>query len=398
MKAGRVLIVTHYWPPHVGGIETVAVEQASRLAERGWEVRVVTSRLRGDEAHERYGPVMVDRFRCVNLLERLYSVPVPLVSPTMLFGLWKRTRKADVVVAHGHVYIGTSFAAVAARLRKRPFVLVQHAPFIDYGRGLNVVERAADRTVGRRVIRSARTVIAVSEFTADFVRSLVPDAPIEIVGSGVDHGRFTANAAAAESRPSRARPTVLTVRRLVPRNGVDCLVEAWQRAGLGARAELVIGGTGPEIAEIQKLAAGDPSIRVLGYVPDDELPALYRNADLFVLPSRSGEGFGLVALEAMASGLPVLATSSGGVVDIVKDGVNGRLVPPNDVPGLAEALTQLVDDGPLRTELAQGARRSAGASTWDGSIDLLAGALVDAMVPPSVAPGRSTPERSHRTP
>ncbi len=201
MKTGRVLIVTHYWPPHVGGIETVAVEQASRLAERGWEVHVVTSRLRGDEAREHYGPVTVDRFRCVNLLERLCSVPVPLVSPTMLFGLWKRTRKADVVVAHGHVYIGTMFAAVAARLRKRPFVLVQHAPFIDYGRGLNVVERAADRAVGRRVIRSARTVIAVSEFTAEFVRSLVPGAPIEIVGSGVDHGRFTA----ARLRSSRGR-------------------------------------------------------------------------------------------------------------------------------------------------------------------------------------------------
>jgi glycosyltransferase involved in cell wall biosynthesis len=188
------------------------------------------------------------------------------------------------------------------------------------------------------------------------------------------------------------------VRRLVPRNGVDCLVEAWQRAGLRARAELVIGGTGPEIAAIQRLAASDPSIRVLGYVPDDELPALYQDADLFVLPSRSGEGFGLVALEAMASGLPVLATSSGGVVDIVKDGVNGRLVPPNDVPALAEALNRLVDDGPLRTELAQGARRSAGASTWDESIDLLAGALVFAMAQPSAGPGLSTSEPSRRKP
>jgi glycosyltransferase involved in cell wall biosynthesis len=394
VKAGRVLIVTHYWPPHVGGIETVAVEQASRLAVRGWEVQVVTSRLRGDQARERHGPVLVERFRCVNLLERLWNVPVPLVSPAMLLFLWKRARHADVVVAHGHVYVGTQFAALAARLTKRPFVLVQHAPFIDYGRGLNVLEHAADRTIGRRIIRSARIVIAVSDFTAEFVRSLVPDAPVEIVRSGVDHDRFTETA----PRPTRSRPTVLTVRRLVPRNGVDCLVEAWQRAGLRARAELVIGGTGPEIAAIQRLAAGDPSIRVLGYVPDDELPALYQDADLFVLPSRSGEGFGLVALEAMASGLPVLATSSGGVVDIVKDGVNGRLVPPNDVPALAEALNRLVDDGPLRTELAQGARRSAGASTWDESIDLLAGALVFAMAQPSAGPGLSTSEPSRRKP
>jgi D-inositol-3-phosphate glycosyltransferase len=395
VSQGRVLIVTHYWPPHVGGIETVAVEQATRLAARGWEVQVVTSRLRGDQSREQYGPVTVKRFRCVNVLERLWSVPVPLVAPTMLFFLWRRARHADVVLAHGHVYIGTLFAALAARLTKRAFVLVQHAPFIDYGRGLNALEHAVDRTVGRRIIRSARTVIAVSDFTAEFVRSLVPDAPIEMVRSGVDHDRFSAAIGARSPRP---RPTVLTVRRLVPRNGVDSLVEAWRLAGLGARAELVIGGAGPEIEDIQRLAAGDLSIRIMGYVPDDDLPALYQDADLFALPSRSGEGFGLVALEAMASGLPVLATSSGGVVDIVKDGVNGRLVPPNDVPALAEALTQLVEDGQLRTELAQGARRSADASTWDASIDLLAGVLLSAMAPPPAGPGHSTSDPWRPTP
>ncbi len=345
----RVLIVTHYWPPHVGGIETVAVEQASRLAARGWEVQVATSRLRGDQSQERYGPVAVKRFRCINLLERLWSVPVPLMSPAMLFFLWRRARHVDVVVAHGHVYVGTLFAALAARLTKRAFVLVQHAPFIDYGRRLNALEHAADRTVGRSIILSARTVIAVSDFTAEFVRSLVPDARVEMVRSGVDRERFNTSG----SRSSRTRPIVLTVRRLVPRNGVDCLVDAWSARSLGARADLLIGGNGPEVADIQRLAAGDPSIRILGYVPDDDLPMLYQDADLFVLPSRSGEGFGLVALEAMASGLPVLATSSGGVIDIVKDGVNGRLVPPNDVPALAEALTQLVEDAPLRSELAE---------------------------------------------
>jgi D-inositol-3-phosphate glycosyltransferase len=376
-----VLIVTHYWPPHVGGIETVAVEQARRLSDRGWEVTIATSRLRGDPAHESLGSIVVDRFRALNFLEHRFNVPVPLVSPAMLFGLWKRAGQADVIVAHGHVYLGTQFAAIVARLAKRPFVLVQHAPFIDYGRGLNVVERLADRTIGRRVIRSARDVVAVSEFTATFVRTLVPGAHVEIVRSGVDLGRFGAaepTATGATGAP-RARPIVLTVRRLVPRNGVDCLVEAWHLAGLSDRADLVLGGTGPEIDRIRTLAGDDPAIRVMGYVRDEELPALYRGGDVFVLPSRSGEGFGLVALEAMASGLPVLATSSGGVVDIVQDGVNGRLVPPNDVSALAEALIQLVDDGPFRTELARGARLAAAGATWDRSIDALEGALTAAL-------------------
>ncbi len=367
--------MTHYWPPHVGGIETVATEHALRLSDRGWDVRVATSRLGGDQARERLGPVDVQRFRCANFLERVFNVPVPLMSPTMLAGLRKQAGQADVIVAHGHVYLGTQFAALAARRTGRPFVLVQHAPFIDYGSLMNSLERAADRTVGRRVIRSARSVIAVSEFTAAFVRTLVPGTDVEIVHSGVDRRRFHANDAGTK----QDHPIVLTVRRLVPRNGVDCLLEAWHHGGLSERAALIVGGAGPEIENIRRLAADDPSIRIVGYVSDAELPALYREADIFVLPSRSGEGFGLVALEAMASGLPVIATSSGGVVDIVKDGVNGRLVPPNDVPALADALIQLVDNAPLRAELARGALDAACTSSWDESIDLLEETLVKAI-------------------
>ena len=242
VSQGRVLIVTHYWPPHVGGIETVAVEQATRLAARGWEVQVVTSRLRGDRARERTARSMV---RAVSLRQRPRATverPRPVGEPDHAVLPLEGARHADVVVAHGHVYIGTLFAAVAARLTKRPFVLVQHAPFIDYGRGLNVVDAPPTaRSVGGSSAPHARS-IAVSDFTADFVRSLVPDAPVEMVRSGVDHERF---AAAIGARSPRARPTVLTVRRLVPRNGVDCLVEAWRLAGLGARAELVIGGSRP---------------------------------------------------------------------------------------------------------------------------------------------------------
>jgi glycosyltransferase involved in cell wall biosynthesis len=141
---------------------------------------------------------------------------------------------------------------------------------------------------------------------------------------------------------------------------------------------LLVGGSGPEIDHIRRLAADDPSIQIMGYVSDEALPGLYRDADVFVLPSRSGEGFGLVALEAMASGLPVIATSSGGIVDIVTDGVNGRLVPPNDVTALAAALTQLVDDAPFRATLAQGAVDSACTSSWDESIDSLEETLVRA--------------------
>ena len=375
MTKGRILIVTHYWPPHTGGIETVAVEQARRLSERGWEVTVATSRLDGDRSREQCGSVAVRRFRCVNTLERALSVPVPLMSPSMLTFLMQEARRSDVIVSHGHVYLGALYLAVAARRAGRPLLVIQHSPFVDYGPTVNVLEKAADRTIGRFVLRSAMRIIAVSEFTATFVRSLIADATIDVVQSGIDTDRFHAG----RVDPRRERPRVVTIRRLVPRNGVDSLVQAWRSSCLGERADLVIGGAGPEMAHIRRLTSGDPSIDLLGYVPDEELPGVYRQADLFVLPSRSGEGFGLVVLEAMACGLPVIATASGGVVDIVADGVNGRLVRPNDATALSEGIAQLVDDASLRSRLRKGALATAEASSWDLSLERLEQSLVKAM-------------------
>ena len=169
---------------------------------------------------------------------------------------------------------------------------------------------------------------------------------------------------------------ILTVRRLVPRNGVDVLVRAWRREQLGDRAELVIAGDGPERSTIMGLAAGDASIALRGYVSDDELADLYRNCDVFVLPSRSGEGFGLVAAEAMATGLPVIATESGGITDLVEDGVNGVLVPTNDSASLGQAIRVLIDDEGKRSRLSRGALDTAASLSWDRSLDQLEDILV----------------------
>ncbi|MGH9043995.1 MAG: glycosyltransferase family 4 protein [Acidimicrobiales bacterium] len=379
-------MVTHYWPPHVGGIEAVAVEEARHLSQRGWEVSVATSRGRGDRSVERPGPILVERFRCINLLERRFNVPVPLMDPKMFLGIWRRARQADVVIAHGHVFIGTIYAAAVARLTKKPLILVQHSPYVEYGPILATAERLADRTIGRWVIRSARRVIAVSEPTSQFVRSLVPEAAVATVHSGVDQRRFF-----PARHPAHARPMILTVRRLVPRNGIDLLIEAWHREDLGKVAELCIGGSGADMDRLAQMAGDDPSIRLLGHVPEHELAELYRNADLFVLPSRSGEGFGLVVLEAMACGLPVLATRCGGVTDVVEDGTNGRLVPRADVVSLATMLRALIDSPQIRRELRKGALKTASYMSWDRSIDRLEKQLLEVLAARAPLPRRLQP-------
>ncbi|HEY4376110.1 MAG TPA: glycosyltransferase family 4 protein [Acidimicrobiales bacterium] len=371
----RVVIVTHYWPPHIGGIERVAAEQAARLAARGWDVRVATSRV-PSSAEPPSSSVAVRRYSAVNVLERRFDVPVPLMSPAMLRDLGRLARWADVVVAHGHVFIGSAYAAIAARRAQTPLVLVQHSPFVEYGPLLDRVERAVDHQLGARVIRSAAAVITVSRFTQDYVSSLVPAAEPTVVHSGVDTARFT-----PAVPPRSGASNFLTVRRLVPRNGVDLLVDAWREARLPAGCRLVIAGGGSELQAVRRRADGDPSIDVMGEVSETDLPGLYQEADAFVLPSRHGEGFGLAAAEASACGIPVIATDSGGPTDLVRDGENGLVVEPGSAAALAKAIDRFVTDGDLRSRLQAEARATTDQLGWGRSIDRFEAILLGVLRP-----------------
>lgn len=203
--------------------------------------------------------------------------------------------------------------------------------------------------------------LAVSAYSA---RELgAPPGRTRIIYGGADPARYAPDA--AESRHG-----VLFVGRLTPHKGVDRLLEALPR-GASAR---IAGSTGhdPHLPErnypdlLRRLAAGR-DVTFLGPVSDAELPSLYRSAEVFVLPSVErtcygkaiaiSELLGLSLLEAMASGTPVVATTVGGVPEIVVDGQTGFLVPPGDVDALRERLTQLLADPPLRRRLGAQARQ-----------------------------------------
>ena len=180
-------------------------------------------------------------------------------------------------------------------------------------------------------------------------------------GRGVDTGHFT-----PAKRDSGWRRwlgggddtvIVLHVGRLAAEKNLRVLVEAWTRAHrfLGPRATFVIAGDGPET---QYIATRIPFTRQLGFVDRDSLAALYASADICVLPSRT-ETCGLVALEAMASGIPVIAADAGGLRESVLADVNGILVRPDDARGFAQAIIALVGDAAHRHALGVGARQTA---------------------------------------
>lgn len=363
----RVVIASHYAAPHVGGIETVVQAHASGLASRGWDVVVCTSRLEGDRGRETAGGFRRVRARAWNVLERRLRVPLPLVSPLQMWSMWRS--RPDVIVAHGHTYLSSVYATVVAWLRRCPLVVVQHSPWVEYPFPLNVVERFADLTVGRFVLHRADKVLVVSGFTGEFVSSFAPDACLQVVYSGVDD-RY--RPVVPRTNPPRLR--VATLRRLVPRQGLDVLVRAWIDARCGAVADLVVGGDGPLRGELETLASADSSISFVGRVPDGEMADFYADADVFVLPSTSGEGFGLVAAEALSSGRPVIATCPGGPSELVRSGVDGVLVPAGDVGALAAAISGLLADDVRRVEMSL--RAAERDFSWGRAIDELEQALL----------------------
>jgi glycosyltransferase involved in cell wall biosynthesis len=161
-----------------------------------------------------------------------------------------------------------------------------------------------------------------------------------------------------------------------PFKRVDTLLEAMPQVLKKHRAELSIIGTGSRLDEYAALAQTlgiEEEVHFLGHVDHSKLPAHYASADLFVLPSRM-ENFPLVLLEAMASGLPVVATAVGGVPEMVVHGETGLLVPANDPQALADAINSLLDDRERMKEMgARGRERVRQQYTWDKVAERLVG-------------------------
>jgi glycosyltransferase involved in cell wall biosynthesis len=193
-----------------------------------------------------------------------------------------------------------------------------------------------------------------------------------VIYGGVDGARYRPD-------PQASRRGVLFLGRVTPHKGVDRLIRA-----LPEDAELTVAGTtghDPDPPErdypdlLRSLARGR-AVRFLGAVPDDQLPALYRHAAVLALPSVEHtcygrhiaivELLGLVALEAMASGTPVVCSRVGGLPEVVEDGVTGLLVEPGDVDALREALERILRDRALAARLGRAAReRALERFTWD---------------------------------
>lgn len=321
----KVLLVAHYAPPHVGGVEVLVDREARILARAGHEVLLVTSDA-GDGRPPAYPPgVRVERVPAWNVLERRFDIPWPMFSPRLALTLWRAVLWCDVVHAHGFLGVSSllafAFARRPARAPKR-CILTEHA-----GRGWYdnwkkaLLQEAAVRTVGAANVRLAHDCTVCH----DRVRET-----LERIGAGPGSVRLlmfprdpalfgppTPDQRAAARRElgwQDGRPKVLFVGRLTRRKGVDVLLDVRDD-----RFDLVFCGP------------GDPSVlgdvdggRVAYFGPRErgDLVGLYYAADVLALPSRAEGNLPLVAQEALCCGLPVVLADDPGLSRFRRPGLS----------------------------------------------------------------------------
>ncbi|HEX9862839.1 MAG TPA: glycosyltransferase family 4 protein [Candidatus Bathyarchaeia archaeon] len=347
MVPTKLCVVTHTFLPHVGGIERVVYEQNKRLLQKRFELMVLTNRI-GTAKQYSYDGIRVRCYDSLSIGFRL-GIPYPVPNVTSYKAFLESVKSSDLIHAHGHPYLSSFVAAKLAKRYAKPFVLTQHNTFIKYGNFWDTVERLNDFAVGKAVLKEADKIIVVSNATMRYVLSLGADPEkIELLYNGVDLERFkpltgVKDAVREKIGISKNAVVVITVRRLVYKNGVDTLIDSAKIAiKKNPRLVFLAVGEGPDFAEvkarIEQLGIGN-SFRLMGFVSDEDLPLYYNAADFFVLPSKSGEGLPLVALEAMACGLPVIATKVGGISEIMMEDY-GKIVPPDNPDALAEAVLE----------------------------------------------------------
>jgi glycosyltransferase involved in cell wall biosynthesis len=198
----------------------------------------------------------------------------------------------------------------------------------------------------------------------------------QVIYNGVDINTFRPlNKQESRTRLGlpKNRKIILSVRRLVYKNGLGTLIESVPKVAKEHPDVLfVVAGKGPSRKLIEdriKELGISRNIILAGFVPDEILPVYYDAADIFILPSASGEGLPLVLLEAMACGVPVIATAVGGTPEILKNMKNGVLVPPINPKAMAEATSKLLSEQKLATTLGEEARRNVeDRYTWTENV------------------------------
>ncbi len=331
-----------YYPKPVGGAEIAIKEISKRIPVDEIEFDMVTFHFnKNDPKFERIGNVNIYR---IGYFDKYSFIPLCLFNALSLH----KKNKYDAIWSMMASY--NSFAALFFKIinPKVPYILT-----LQEGDPIEHMERRALPLypLFKMIFTKADHIQAISNFLADWARKMGAKCPVEVIPNGVDFNLFSIKKSHADLEILKRNLGkkvddifLITTSRLVLKNATGDTIEALQY--LPANVKFLILGVGHLEGELKEKVARlglEERVRFVGFVDHSEMPQYLHISDIFIRPALS-EGFGISYVEAMAAGIPVIATPVGGIVDFVKDGETGLLCEVNNPQSIAQKVEKLVKD------------------------------------------------------
>ena len=367
-----------------GGMNVYIRQVARELSNRGIYVDIFT---RYHDPRDPQIEQVAEKARVIHISAGDFSddkTTIPYHLPEFVCRLLEYTtqHRLSYDVIHSHYWLSGRVATILARHWNTPHVASFHT-LSEIKRQARVGEREPEeRTLGEaKVILSADSIVAFSQHERDAMIRLyeAPDEKIEVIPCGVDVDLFRPmdQGIARRKLGLQDSKVVLYVGRLEPLKGVDIILRAVAQLEQGDPVKtIIVGGDLQEDSEMCRLKSLSQELGIsrqvsfLGRLEQQELPTYYSAADICVMPSYY-ESFGLVALESMACGTPVIASRVGGLPTIVKNSYNGYLIPWHCPEPFADGLDVLLGSPSVRSAMSEAARRTAVSMQWPLVVDNL---------------------------
>lgn len=370
----KLLITASTFPRYENDTEPRFILDYANAMTKYYDVTVLAPAAEGLEEYEEIGKVKVERYHYfpIHKLETLCypGAIVPRIRekktriflvPFLFLALWIRlkkiSKKYDVVHSHWLIPQGI----VQSTIKDSPYIITGH------GGDVTSLNFTLLKAIKISCLKKSRAITVVSQYLREKVKEMYPSADVIVIPMGCNTSRFSPEFKEENYFEQNSEKVILFVGRLAEKKGVTYLIEAMKKVN----AKLYIVGTGPLETSLKKQAEEQGAkIIFLGAKTHEELPKIYASADLFVAPSivasdGDQEGLPVSIMEAMASGLPVVSGLSGGVKDIIEDGINGYVVNSKDIEQLSNRINLVLNDSNKSLEMARAARNTALDYSYD---------------------------------
>ncbi len=355
----RIAILVSGFPPdRVGGMEIATYNIAKHLAHNGHSIHIITSS---------YPP---------HLNESEFTVHPVSMRGTKIIGPFFDQRKIlpiikeinpDIIHAQG---ISTSgISGFTAYLIKKSLKI----PYVVYGRGGDVYPFKVEKILVKAILNNADSIIALTEHMKREMQKISAK-NILVIPNGIDMARFNDQSPDFSDSLNSKEKKIIFVGNLRPEKGLNYLIEAVLHISKkDINIQLLVVGDGPQRESLEKMVTKlniNDKVTFSGKTDTNRVPVYLKNSDVFVLPSLH-EGFPNVLLEAMASGLPVVASDVCGINEIIEDNKNGFLVKPQNSKEIAEKILLLLDNRYLRENICKENRKKASRYSWQRTVHML---------------------------